>query len=121
MRKIGDVLRLSAPGRSKRKIAGSHRPQPDWAAVHRELRRPGDASAVVGGASRRLSRRLRLYSRYSSAIASWERAVAVGRGSKLIISQRPTTRSWIVLSTTLTRRSSTARQRPEQVGRDPSE
>src|ERR1700722_14201211 len=88
MRKIRDVLRLSAAGMSKRKIAASlgvsataageclrrarhaglgwplpegvteealelrlypqspiaakdRRPQPDWAAVHRELRRPG--------------------------------------------------------------------------------
>src|ERR1700716_3447014 len=88
MRKIHDVLRLSAAGMSKRKIAASlgvsataagecirrarraglgwplpeglagealegrlypppagaakdRRPQPDWAAVHRELRRPG--------------------------------------------------------------------------------
>src|SRR5580700_3995674 len=79
MRKIHDVLRLSAAGMSKRKIAASlgvsataagecirrarraglgwplpdrlypppagaakdGRPQPDWAAVRRELRRPG--------------------------------------------------------------------------------
>jgi hypothetical protein len=109
MREIRDVLRLSADGISKRKIAASlsigataagdcirrsrraglswplpenlsdealerilypppkvtakdRRPQPDWAAIHRELRRPGrDAAAVVGGASRRLSRRLRLF------------------------------------------------------------
>ena len=108
MRKIRDVLRLSAAGMSKRQIAVSlgvsataardcilraqraglawplpegltdetledrlyppptvaskeRRPRPDWATVHRELRRPGgDAAAVVGGASRRPPRRLRL-------------------------------------------------------------
>jgi hypothetical protein len=38
MRKIGDVLGCPPPGRSKHKIAASRRPQPDWAAVHRELR-----------------------------------------------------------------------------------
>jgi hypothetical protein len=87
MRKIGDVLRLSAPGRSKRKIAGSHRPQPDWAAVHRELRRPGDASAVVGGASR---------------IAQDDAEAAMGEGSPTsYVPSCPGTRpSWMTLRPT---------------------
>ena len=104
MRKIRDVLRLSADGMSKRKIAASlsigataagdcirrsrraglswplpenlsdealerilypppkvtakdRRPQPDWAAIHRELRRPGVTLQTDANRTRR--RRLR--------------------------------------------------------------
>jgi hypothetical protein len=73
MRKIGD--------------AGSHRPQPDWAAVHRELRRPGDASAVVGGASR---------------IAQDDAEAAMGEGSPTsYVPSCPGTRpSWMTLRPT---------------------
>ena len=107
MRRIRDVLRLSAAGMSKRQIAASlgvsataaresiqrarragltwplpdeasdeelerrlyppptaaaknRRPQPDWAAIHRELRRPGVTLQLGGRASRRLPRRLRV-------------------------------------------------------------
>jgi transposase len=101
MRKIHDVLRLSAAGMSKREIAASlgvsataagdcllrarraglgwplavelrlyprspiaakdRRPRPDWAAVHRELRRPGVPLRLLWEEHRaRPPRRLRL-------------------------------------------------------------
>ena len=51
-------LRLYPPPQA---AATNQRPQPDWAAIHRELRRPGvTAAAAVGGTSRRPSRRIRL-------------------------------------------------------------
>ena len=119
MRKIRDVLRLSAAGMSKRKIAASlgvsataagdcirrarraglgwplpeelteealerrlyppptlaakdRRPQPDWAAVHRELRRPGVTLQLLWEEHRAVHPGGYGYSRYCELYRAWE-------------------------------------------------
>jgi transposase len=118
MRKIRDVLRLSAAGMSKRKIAASlgvsataagkclrrarraglgwplpegltdealelrlyppptvakdPRPQPDWAAVHRELRRPGVTLQLLWEEHRAAYREGYGYSRFCELYRAWE-------------------------------------------------
>jgi transposase len=119
MRKIRDVLRLSAGGMSKRKIAASlgvsataagdcirrarragvfwplpeelteetlerrlypppmvaakdRRPRPDWAAVHRELRRPGVTLQLLWGGHRAVYPDGYGYSRYCELFRAWE-------------------------------------------------
>jgi transposase len=119
MRKIRDVLRLSAAGMSKRKIAASlgvsataagecirrarraglgwplaealtdealevrlypppavaakdRRPQPDWAAVHRELRRPGVTLQLLWEEHRAVHPDGYGYSRYCELYRAWE-------------------------------------------------
>jgi hypothetical protein len=118
MRKIGDVLRLSAAGMSKRKIAASlgvsataagdclrrarragltwplpeglsdealelrlyppakavkdGRPQPNWAEVHRELRRPGVTLQLLWEEHRAVHRDGYGYSRYCELYRAWE-------------------------------------------------
>ena len=119
MRKIRDVLRLSAAGMSKRKIAaslgvsataardciwrarsaglgwplpegltdetlefqlypqpaaaaGDRRPQPDWAAVHRELRRPGVTLQLLWEEHRAVHPDGYGYSRYCELYRAWE-------------------------------------------------
>ena len=119
MRKIRDVLRLSADGMSKRKIAASlsigataagdciwrsrraglrgplpvnlsdealerilypppkvaakdRRPQPDWAAIHRELRRPGVTLQLLGEEHRSIHPDGFGYSRYCELYRAWE-------------------------------------------------
>ena len=119
MRKIRDVLRLSAAGMSKRKIAASlgvsataagdcirrarhvgltwplpdgltdealerrifpppavtakdRRPQPDWAAIHRELRRPGVTLQLLREEHRAVHPGGYGYSRYCELYRAWE-------------------------------------------------
>jgi transposase len=118
MRKIRDVLRLSAAGMSKRKIAASlgvsataagkclrrarraglgwplpegltdealelrlyppptvakdPRPQPDWAAVHRKLRRPGVTLQLLWEEHRAAYREGYGYSRFCELYRAWE-------------------------------------------------
>jgi len=118
MRKISDVLRLSAAGMSKRKIAASlgvsataagdclrrarraglswplpeglsdealelrlyppikavkdGRPQPNWAEVHRELRRPGVTLQLLWEEHRAVHRDGYGYSRYCELYRAWE-------------------------------------------------
>jgi transposase len=118
MRKIHDVLRLSAAGMSKRKIAASlgvgatvagdcirrarragvgwplpegltdealearlyppvvtakdRRPQPDWAAVYRELRRPGVTLQLLWEEHRAANPDGYGYSRYCELFRAWE-------------------------------------------------
>ncbi len=119
MRKIRDVLRLSAAGMSKRKIAASlgvsataagecirrarragltwplpeeltdeslevrlfppptatardRRPQPDWAAVHRELRRPGVTLQLLWEEHRSVHPDGYGYSRFCERYRTWE-------------------------------------------------
>jgi transposase len=119
MRKIRDVLRLSAAGMSKRKIAASlgvsataagdcirrarraglgwplpedladealecrlypppsvaakdRRPRPDWAAVHRELRRPGVTLQLLWEEHRAVYPDGYGYSRYCELFRAWE-------------------------------------------------
>jgi transposase len=119
MRKIRDVLRLSAAGMSKRKIAASlgvsataagecirrarraglswplpqgltdetlerrlfppptvaakdRRPQPNWAAVHRELRRPGVTLQLLWEEHRAIHPDGYGYSRYCELYRAWE-------------------------------------------------
>jgi transposase len=119
MRKIREVLRLSASGLSKRKIAASlgvsataagecirrarsaglrwplpegltdeglerqlyaaptvpakdRRPQPDWALVHRELRRPGVTLQLLWEEHRAVHPDGYGYSRYCELFAAWE-------------------------------------------------
>jgi transposase len=119
MRKIRDVLRLSAAGMSKRKIAASlgvsataagecirrtrcagltwplpdgltdealerrlfpppavaakdRRPQPDWAAIHRELRRPGVTLQLLWEEYRAVHPDGYGYSRYCELYRAWE-------------------------------------------------
>jgi transposase len=119
MRKIRDVLRLSAAGMSKRKIAASlgvsataagdcirrarhvgltwplpdgltdealerrifpppavtakdRRPQPDWAAIHRELRRPGVTLQLLWEEHRAVHPGGYGYSRYCELYRAWE-------------------------------------------------
>jgi len=119
MRKIRDVLRLSADGMSKRKIAASlsigataagdcirrsrraglswplpenlsdealerilypppkvtakdRRPQPDWAAIHRELRRPGVTLQLLWEEHRSIHPDGFGYSRYCELYRAWE-------------------------------------------------
>jgi len=119
MRKIRDVLRLSAAGMSKRKIAASlgvsataagecirrarragltwplpdglsdealerrlfpppavtakaRRPQPDWAAIHRELRRPGVTLQLLWEEHRAVHPDGYGYSRYVELFRAWE-------------------------------------------------
>src|SRR4029077_6032906 len=119
MRKIRDVLRLSAAGMSKRKIAVSlgvsataagecirrarragltwplpdglsdealerqlfpppavaakdRRPQPDWAAIHRELRRPGGTLQLVWEEPRAVHPAGYGISRYCELYRAWE-------------------------------------------------
>ena len=119
MRKIRDVLRLSADGMSKRKIAASlsigataagdcirrsrraglswplpenlsdealerilypppkvtakdRRPQPDWAAIHRELRRPGVTLQLLWEEHRGVHPDGYGYSRYCELYRAWE-------------------------------------------------
>ncbi len=119
MRKIRDVLRLSAAGMSKRKIAASlgvsataardcirrarraglgwplpegltdealelrlypppavaakdRRPQPDWAAVHRELRRPGVTLQLLWEEHRAVHPDGYGYSRFCELYRAWE-------------------------------------------------
>jgi transposase len=119
MRKIRDVLRLSAAGMSKRKIAASlgvsatatgecirrarraglgwplpegltdealevrlypplvgaakdRRPQPNWAAVHRELRRPGVTLQLLWEEHRAVQPDGYGYSRYCELYRAWE-------------------------------------------------
>jgi transposase len=118
MRKIRDVLRLSAAGMSKRKIAASlgvsataagdcirrarrggltwplpdgltdealelrlyppptvatdRRPQPDWAAIHRELRRPGVTLQLLWEEHRAVHPDGYGYSRFCERYRSWE-------------------------------------------------
>jgi len=119
MRKILDVLRLSAAGMSKRQIAASlgvsataagecirrarraglgwplpegstdealearlyplptvaakdRRPQPDWAAVHRELRRPGVTLQLLWEEHRAVHHDGYGYSRYCELFRAWE-------------------------------------------------
>src|SRR5882762_4758952 len=119
MRKIRDVLRLSADGMSKRKIAASlsigataagdcirrsrraglswplpenlsdealerilypppkvtakdRRPQPDWTAIHRELRRPGVTLQLLWEEHRGVYPDGYGYSRYCELYRAWE-------------------------------------------------
>src|SRR5450755_3468940 len=118
MRKIRDVLRLSADGMSKRKIAASlsigataagdcirrsrraglswplpenlsdealerilyppkvtakdRRPQPDWAGIHRELRRPGVTLQLLWEEHRGVYPDGYGYSRYCELYRAWE-------------------------------------------------
>jgi transposase len=123
MRKIRDVLRLSAGGMSKRQIAASlgvsataagecvrrarragltwplpeemtdgkletqlypppalaardRRPQPDWAAVHRELRRPGVTLQLLWEEYRALHPDGLGYSRYCELFRTWEKRLS---------------------------------------------
>src|SRR5262245_7205898 len=123
MRKIRDVLRLSAGGMSKRKIAGSlsigvtaagdcvrrarraglgwplpehlsdealerllypppvatakdRRPQPDWPAIHRELRRPGVTLQLLWEEHRGAHSDGYGYSRYCELYRAWEQRLS---------------------------------------------
>jgi transposase len=123
MRKIRDVLRLSAAGMSKRQIAASlgvsataageclrrarraglgwplpedltdeavelrlypppavttreRRPRPDWAAVHRELRRPGVTLQLLWEEHRVVHPDGYGYSRYCELYRAWERRLS---------------------------------------------
>ena len=122
MRKIRDVLRLSAAGMSKRQIAASlgvsataageclrrarhaglhwplpegltddalerglyppavaareRRPRPDWAAVHRELRRPGVTLQLLWEEHRGVHPDGYGYSRYCELYRAWERRLS---------------------------------------------
>src|SRR5215467_2490150 len=122
MRKIHDVLRLSAAGMSNRKIAASlgvsataagecirrargagltwplpegmtdealelrlyppptmakdHRPRPNWAVVHRELRRPGVTLQLLWEEHRSVHPDGYGYSRYVELFRDWERRLS---------------------------------------------
>jgi len=135
MRKIHDVLRLSAAGMSKRKIAASlgvsataagecirrarraslgwplpegltdealevrlyppragaakdRRPQPDWAAVHRELRRPGVTLQLLWEEHRGVHPDGYGYSRYCELYRAWEARLSPTMRQSHVVGER---------------------------------
>jgi transposase len=156
MRKVRDVLRLSAAGMSKRKIAASlgvsataardcigraryaglswplpegltdealelqlypppgvaakdRRPQPDWAVVHRELRRPGVTLQLLWEEHRAVRPDGYGYSRFCELYRAWEMRLSPTMrqshiaGERMFVDYAGTTLEVIDASTGLTR------------------